>query len=175
MRTFTGRSRLGSLAGIVTIALLPLAGCASIIKGTEQSVSIRSNPTGAKVTIFDTVDEVEIASMTTPGLVQLDRGSGYFRGGHYKLTVTHPDHAPMEVMVDATFNGWYVGNLVFGGLLGLLVVDPLTGAMWSISPDSFTVDLAAREVVTEAERKKREAEKEESGEATSAEPPIPGT
>lgn len=30
-------------------------------------------------------------------------------------------------------SGWYVGNVVFGGLIGLLIVDPATGAMWGIS------------------------------------------
>jgi hypothetical protein len=31
-------------------------------------------------------------------------------------------------------DGWYLGNIVFGGLVGLLVVDPLTGAMWKLDP-----------------------------------------
>ena len=26
-------------------------------------------------------------------------------------------------------NGWYIGNILFGGLIGFLIVDPLTGAM----------------------------------------------
>jgi hypothetical protein len=31
-------------------------------------------------------------------------------------------------------NGWYVGNVIFGGLVGFLIVDPLTGAMWVLEP-----------------------------------------
>lgn len=32
-------------------------------------------------------------------------------------------------------DGWYVGNIIFGGLIGLLLVDPITGAMWKL-PDT---------------------------------------
>jgi hypothetical protein len=33
-------------------------------------------------------------------------------------------------------DGWYIGgNLVFGGLIGWLIVDPLTGAMWTLQKD----------------------------------------
>jgi hypothetical protein len=32
--------------------------------------------------------------------------------------------------------GWYlVGNFFFGGLIGWLIIDPLTGAMWTLSPE----------------------------------------
>jgi hypothetical protein len=29
-------------------------------------------------------------------------------------------------------DGWYIGNILFGGLIGILIVDPLTGAMWKL-------------------------------------------
>jgi hypothetical protein len=34
-----------------------------------------------------------------------------------------------ERKVDGTVNGWYFGNVVFGGLIGMIAVDPATGAM----------------------------------------------
>ena len=34
----------------------------------------------------------------------------------------------------ASVSGWYFGNLVFGGLIGMLIVDPLTGAMYNLEP-----------------------------------------
>src|SRR5436305_14092712 len=40
-------------------------------------------------------------------------------------------------MVHATINGWYFGNLAFGGVIGMLVVDPLTGAMYTLEPDQI--------------------------------------
>lgn len=29
-------------------------------------------------------------------------------------------------------DGWYFGNLLLGGFLGMLIIDPATGAMWKI-------------------------------------------
>ena len=43
--------------------------------------------------------------------------------------------------VSAHVNGWYVGNIVFGGLLGLLIIDPATGAMYSLSTKDTNVVL----------------------------------
>ncbi|WP_174263189.1 CsgG/HfaB family protein [Citrifermentans bemidjiense] len=38
-------------------------------------------------------------------------------------------------------NGWYWGNIVFGGVIGLLIVDPATGAMWKMD-DTLMVPLS---------------------------------
>ena len=34
--------------------------------------------------------------------------------------------------LEADLNGWYFGNIVFGGFIGLLIVDLVTGAMYRI-------------------------------------------
>jgi hypothetical protein len=44
--------------------------------------------------------------------------------------------------VDSRINGWYVGNIVFGGLIGWLIVDPLTGAMWTLNTEHVNSFLA---------------------------------
>jgi hypothetical protein len=36
--------------------------------------------------------------------------------------------------VEGQVNGWYFGNIIFGGLIGLLAVDPATGAMYTLQP-----------------------------------------
>ena len=41
-------------------------------------------------------------------------------------------------------DGWYIGNIVFGGLIGWLVVDPASGAMWKLQ-DSVHGNLEAKE------------------------------
>lgn len=40
-------------------------------------------------------------------------------------------------------SGWYLGNVVFGGLIGLLIVDPLTGAMYNLTPDKIEQPLSS--------------------------------
>jgi hypothetical protein len=38
-------------------------------------------------------------------------------------------------------SGWYIGNILFGGLIGMLVVDPQTGAMYRLEPKSLDATL----------------------------------
>lgn len=42
-----------------------------------------------------------------------------------------------EKIVPITFkiDGWYFGNILIGGVLGMLIVDPATGAMWKIETE----------------------------------------
>ncbi len=35
--------------------------------------------------------------------------------------------------VDAHVNGWYFGNILLGGVLGMLIIDPATGAMYKLN------------------------------------------
>ena len=37
-------------------------------------------------------------------------------------------------------DGWYIGNILFGGLIGMLIVDPATGAMYNL-PDRVDINL----------------------------------
>lgn len=34
-------------------------------------------------------------------------------------------------------DGWYMGNLLFGGFIGFLIVDPATGAMWKLDDNVY--------------------------------------
>ena len=36
------------------------------------------------------------------------------------------------INIDAKLNGWYVGNILIGGLIGMLIIDPASGAMYKI-------------------------------------------
>jgi hypothetical protein len=54
-----------------------------------------------------------------------------------------PGYASTEVRLDSAVSGWYWGNFAFGGLLGMLVVDPLTGAMYNLTPEKIETPLAA--------------------------------
>ena len=30
-------------------------------------------------------------------------------------------------------DGWYIGHILFGGLIGFLIIDPATGSMWKLN------------------------------------------
>jgi len=128
------------LRGIMLLALLGaggvVAGCATIVHGGPRSVSVASTPSGAKVSIFDRSNAL-VQQSTTPFIAQLPTRYGYFKGQQYRLVFELPAHQSAAVSLKSTVSGWYAGNLLFGGLIGMLIVDPLTGAMYNLTPDKI--------------------------------------
>ena len=126
----------------VSLLIVPLllTGCASILDGGPKTVQINSNPEGAKVTISNKEGK-EICVQTTPTIVSLKRSSGFFEGESYTLAFEKAGYYPYETHVQSTLDGWYIGNVVFGGLIGILIVDPATGDMFTLSPRKVNCNL----------------------------------
>jgi hypothetical protein len=137
MRTFLFRSLP------VSIAVLSLAACASIVSDSEEMVTISSNPMAAEIVVADE-SGVEVYRGRTPATVTLDASDGYFDGQEYTVTLSKDGYQPTTVKVDSRINGWYVGNIVFGGFIGWLIVDPLTGAMWALETEHVNATLGER-------------------------------
>lgn len=111
-----------------------LSSCASIVDGgSDKSIQINSNPPGAKVTITDKKGKT-VQVVNTPARVSLKRHRTFFVGEKYKLLFEATGYHPSQTEVKSTMNGWYVGNVIFGGLLGILIVDPATGALFTLTP-----------------------------------------
>ncbi len=141
MRTAETTAKVGHCV-LLVLGVGLLASCASIIKGGGQGVTVRSNPPDADVKVMDIRSGAVVGSGKSPLSLKLDRGAGFFKGGKYKVVVEKAGYAPREILVDSSANGWYIaGNLVFGGLIGWIIVDPATGAMWSLDPDEAMIDL----------------------------------
>lgn len=121
------------------VLVLFTSGCASIVSDWEWPVTFRSNPSGAYVILRDK-DGVEIHRGYTPITIKLDASSGYFSGAEYEVEMRLPGYEVSKGRVSARLNGWYVGNVVFGGLIGLLILDPVTGAMFKLPPE-YTASL----------------------------------
>lgn len=121
------------LNSIIVLSFLLCSGCASIVDGGSRKVQINSNPPGATVTVINSEGEA-VASAKTPTKVRLVRDNGYFHGEHYTVKFDLPGYYPSEVAIAPEINPWYFGNIVFGGVIGIAVVDPMTGAMWTLSP-----------------------------------------
>ncbi len=115
---------------------LPLlfANCASIVSKGSWPVSVQSQPAGVDFIIVR-ADGTTVTSGKTPQIVTLDSGSGYFRTGSYVIKTLRKGKVVGEQELTASINGWYWGNLVFGGLIGFIIVDPLTGAMYKLPKD----------------------------------------
>ena len=128
--------------------LIPLlfTGCSSIVDGGgDNHVNINSNPSGAKLSIYNKTGKA-ISVQTTPASLSLKRSHGYFSGEDYKMVLEATNCYPYEVHIKSTVDGWYFGNLLFGGLIGLLIVDPATGAMYTLKPNELNINLISSAV-----------------------------
>jgi len=123
-------------------ACAAISACATIVHGGPRAISVASTPQGAKVSIYDRDNHLVQTNMT-PFVAQLTTKYGYFRGQQYRLVFELPAHATTQVNLKSELSGWYAGNIVFGGLIGMLIVDPLTGAMYNLSPDKIEQPLSA--------------------------------
>jgi hypothetical protein len=125
---------------IAVASLVMITGCASIVSKSQWPVTVQSNPSGAKCVISKT-NGVLMHTGETPMTVTLSSSQGYFSAADYKINCQKDGFSAAEAKLNGTINGWYLGgNLVFGGLIGYLIVDPATGAMWKLQ-ETKTVNL----------------------------------
>ncbi len=121
------------------------SGCSSIVHGGNRNIVVNSNPSGATVTVYKADTREAVHSGTTPLTLTLDPKGGYFRGQAYTLKFELTRHKTTEIQLRPQLSGWYFGNIIFGGLIGMIVVDPLTGAMWNLSPEKIEQPLTSEQ------------------------------
>ena len=127
-----------SIVFITSIFLL--SSCASIVSTSKWPLTINSDPTGAKVLITNS-DGFEIFVGKTPTNLKLDSGAGYFKMEKYIVTIKMDGYDDKIVPISCALNGWYWGNILLGGLIGMLVVDPSTGAMFKLETNFISSTL----------------------------------
>jgi len=119
-----------------------LTGCASIFSTSQYPVTIGSNPDQATITITNDKGK-EIYKGKTPTTLTLKAGEAYFHGCSYTITFKKEGFEAQTATLQKELDGWFIGNILFGGLIGMLIIDPLTGAMWKL-PSDITVNLAEK-------------------------------
>ena len=117
---------------------LLLSSCATIVSSQQKPTKIDSSPSRMAYVVTDAKGGV-ISQGITPSDVTLNRSSGYFKPGKYTIEIKKGGKVVSKEIVTASLNGWYFGNILIGGLIGMLVVDPLSGAMYRM-PESITVN-----------------------------------
>lgn len=114
---------------MVAICAIALSGCATIMSGGPDNVSVQSNPPGANVYLDD-----QLVGQT-PMVVSLDRAKS--RG---LLRVEADGYEPVALQRTKHINGWFWANLCFGGVIGI-VVDLVTGDVKGFDDSPVTVSL----------------------------------
>jgi len=124
--------------------------CASIVSKSIYPVTIDTEPRGAHVVIYNR-QGMEVFKGGTPALVKLKPNAGFFRRAIYDIEISKDGFTTKRVNITATLNGWYIGNLVFGGVIGFLIVDPATGAMYRINDPAVYENLIPANMTTSAD------------------------
>lgn len=110
-----------------------VTGCSSIVSKTDYPVVIASKPDQAKFVITNRNGQ-GVFSGSTPATVVLKASSGYFKGESYTVVFSHEGYPDQTHTLTSSVDGWYFGNILIGGLIGMLIVDPATGAMYKLAP-----------------------------------------
>ena len=128
-----------------------LSNCATIVSKSSYPVSIATTPSGAQVSITDKKGK-EIFKGTSPATIKLKAGAGYFSRAEYQVRMSAPGYDEKILPITFKLNGWYFGNLLIGGVIGMLIIDPASGAMWRIDTgmDNIYETLRATTTVSSA-------------------------
>lgn len=128
------QSFFSGLLGIVTIGIFGsfLNGCATIVRGTDQSLTLITDPTGAQCTLRRRGEIVGIIN-PTPGSAQVEKSKHDI---HYLCE--KPGYESTAGVITSEFQGWTVGNVLLGGIIGA-GVDSASGAMNDYDPSATIV------------------------------------
>ncbi len=128
--------------GLLIATVVLTTGCASIFSKSIYPVSINSTPSEAKITIENS-SKLRVYEGVTPATVRLNSSEGFFKKATYSIKFEKEGHATKTISIQSKLDGWYFGNLLIGGFLGMLIIDPATGAMFALETSNVGVSLDA--------------------------------
>ena len=106
-------------------------------RGGSHPVTINSQPPGSTVLITDESGN-NVFKGTTPTTVTLEKSTGhYFGAKKYKVQLSQAGYADKEIILSESPDGWCYCNILLGGVIGMLLIDPWHGGMWSLGPDNL--------------------------------------
>ena len=113
---------------LIFICICITVGCATIMHGSNQDINISSTPNEAEVWI----DGAHIGN--TPTNVTLKRKD------IHTVTIKKEGYKEARLMIKSETSAWLLGNIFFGGLLGL-AVDLITGGAYYLEPEIIDIEL----------------------------------
>lgn len=113
---------------LLLLASFCLAGCATLIHGSDQSIDITSNPSGAAVE----VNGRPVGETPTTAILE--------RGKSYTVKIYQNGYEPHKTVLRNGRSLWVSLNLLNLFLPGLLI-DASTGAFYSLDPNEISAEL----------------------------------
>lgn len=118
--------------GLFLLTAILASGCASVARGTSDTLIVNSDPTGALVELSNGL------MGKTPATFKLPRKSALV------VKISKEGYEPVDVNVTPQIAGagsaGMVGNVFLGGIVGA-AVDTGTGAMYDLKPNPISVKL----------------------------------
>ena len=115
----------------IFMGLTILSACATVMRENSQIIPIKANVEKVNIKIMDKSGQT-IFEGQTPTTINLKTATGgYFDPQKYTVIASKDGYKTQNQIIDWHVSGWYyAGNLVIGGLIGYLIIDPLTGDMY---------------------------------------------
>ncbi|NQW09118.1 MAG: hypothetical protein HQ481_04455 [Alphaproteobacteria bacterium] len=108
--------------GLLAAAGLAMSGCATITTGSNQSITVLTDPSGAECQLDRQGSAVAIIN-PTPGAVQVDKSKDTIA-----IRCRKEGFQDTAGTLGSEFQGMTFGNIIFGGIIGI-AVDAGSGAM----------------------------------------------
>lgn len=134
--------RMRMFARIALFALLGAicGGCATIFNcEASGDLLLDSSEEDTKVTIY--YNDFPVGIVRTPLVYHVEASGGYLRRSSYEFVFEKPGFEKETFRRVARFSGWYWGNIVLGGVIGLFVVDPLTDSVYKIDVSPINANM----------------------------------
>jgi hypothetical protein len=123
---------------------LLLSGCATITKGTQQTITISTDPAGAVCDLTRDAKPLAVVN-PTPGSIPIEKAMGSI-----SILCKKPGYQDAAGALASEFQAWTFGNIILGGLIGI-AVDAASGAMHEY-PTMVTITLEPEIFATALER-----------------------
>ena len=120
--------KIMSLISLLIALSVIIIGCASIISGTSQKVTFNSVPSGARVTTDTGLTLITPSTATLP------------KGRSISVKCEQEGYESQTQIIGASFDAWFLGNLLFGGIIGM-IIDGTNGAMMKLDRDNMNFNL----------------------------------
>ncbi|HEY1710531.1 MAG TPA: hypothetical protein VGG10_19835 [Rhizomicrobium sp.] len=121
--------RIAAIGGAIAFTL---SGCATIIKGSSQNIAISTPPTEGATCVLTSKEGSW--TVTSPGVVKVEKSKE-----DVQVVCRKPGWRDASATIPSNFQGWTLGNLLLGGVIGI-GVDAATGAM-NDYPHTFAVPM----------------------------------
>lgn len=122
------RDRSIRRAGALLAALLGAAGCATVVAGSSQNVSVITDPADANC-VFRRDGKVIGIVNPTPGTLSITKS-----GAPIEVRCVKEGYAEASGKISSHFQAATLGNVLLGGVVGL-IVDTSSGAMSEYEPE----------------------------------------